>query len=81
MMSHSSGRSTIQSASLSHSRSPLRFREIESPRSRLTEQEKAAKWDDLLERSDRAGGTLHLGETGLMSDNYRLSEYSEASST
>ena len=54
---------------------------MESTRSRLTEQEKAAKWDDLLERSDRAGGTLHLGETGLMSDNYRLSEYSEASSS
>ena len=78
MVSHSSSRSTIQSSSV---RSPLRFREMESARSRLTEQETAAKWDDLLERSDRAGGTLHLGETGLMSDNYRLSEYSEASST
>ena len=78
MVSHSSSRSTIQSSSV---RSPLRFREMESTRSRLTEQEKAAKWDDLLERSDRAGGTLHLGETGLMSDNYRLSEYSEASSS
>ncbi|KDR66138.1 hypothetical protein GALMADRAFT_232730 [Galerina marginata CBS 339.88] len=30
----------------------------------LTEQEKAAKWADLLERSERAGGTLHI-ELGM----------------
>ncbi|KAG5635179.1 hypothetical protein H0H81_012131 [Sphagnurus paluster] len=49
----------------------------------LTEQEKAARWDDLLERSARAGGTLHLdmggrsGEHGLRSDRLRFSEISE----
>jgi len=31
-----------------------------SLRHALTEQEKAQRWDDLLERSARAGGTLHL---------------------
>ena len=36
----------------------------------LTEQEKADKWDDLMERSERAGGTLHLagGARVLASD-------------
>ncbi|KAF7794459.1 hypothetical protein EIP86_005593 [Pleurotus ostreatoroseus] len=65
-----------EGGSVSSTRSPLRFRELETSRSPLSEKEKAAKWDDLLERSDRAGGTLHLGETGLMSDNIRFSEYS-----
>ncbi|KAF8812899.1 hypothetical protein BYT27DRAFT_7085898 [Phlegmacium glaucopus] len=31
-----------------------------SPRPPLTDQEKADKWNDLLARSARAGGTLHL---------------------
>ncbi|KAG6840711.1 hypothetical protein C0991_004854 [Blastosporella zonata] len=50
---------------------------------RLTEQEKAARWDDLLERSAQAGGTLHLnfgartGEDGLKSDRLRFSDISE----
>ncbi|KAG6915446.1 hypothetical protein DXG01_011446 [Tephrocybe rancida] len=49
----------------------------------LTEQEKAARWDDLLERSAQAGGTLHLGfggrsgEDGLKSDRLRFSDISE----
>ena len=30
------------------------------PRTRLTDQEKTDKWNDLLARSARAGGTLHL---------------------
>ncbi|KAL0955285.1 hypothetical protein HGRIS_004175 [Hohenbuehelia grisea] len=34
----------------------------------LTEREKSEKWDALLERSARAGGTLHLGGTELLSD-------------
>jgi hypothetical protein len=42
----------------------------------LTEQEKAERWDDLMERSARAGGTLHLGagggEDGLSSDMLRF---------
>ena len=49
----------------------------------LTEQEKADRWNDLLERSARAGGTLHLGvgggEDGLPSDQLRYSGYSESS--
>ena len=40
------------------------FRELDDsagPRKyALTEEEKAEKWDDLMERSARAGGTLHL---------------------
>lgn len=60
----------------SNSRSPLRFREMDSPRVPLSEREKAAKWDDLLLRSEQAGGTLHLGDSGLMSDNVRFSDYS-----
>ncbi|KAH8103895.1 hypothetical protein BXZ70DRAFT_670466 [Cristinia sonorae] len=63
--------------SSSHSKSPLTFRDMESPRAALSEKEKAAKWDDLLEKSARAGGTLHLGETGLMSDSLRYSVVSE----
>ncbi|KAG5643580.1 hypothetical protein DXG03_000633 [Asterophora parasitica] len=52
----------------------------------LSEQEKAARWDDLLERSAKAGGTLHLdmggrsGEHGLRSDRLRFSEISEVTS-
>ncbi|KAF8488886.1 hypothetical protein F5888DRAFT_1750973 [Russula emetica] len=40
-----------------------------------TSQEKEDKWDDLLERSARAGGTLHLGvgSTHLASDDIRFS--------
>ncbi|KIK63776.1 hypothetical protein GYMLUDRAFT_71894 [Collybiopsis luxurians FD-317 M1] len=36
----------------------------------LSEKEKAEKWDDLLERSNKAGGTLHLNGSldGLASD-------------
>ena len=52
------------------------FRELGSAQGQaLTSQEKEDKWDDLLERSARAGGTLHLG-TGsslLPSDNIRFS--------
>lgn len=57
-------------SAVSQKRSPLNFRELESPRRVLTEQEKADKWEDLLERSAAAGGTLHLGqaESKLMSD-------------
>ncbi|KAJ7483620.1 hypothetical protein FB451DRAFT_1235163 [Mycena latifolia] len=41
---------------------PLTFRDMsEKAGHALTEKEKAARWDDLLERSERAGGTIHLG--------------------
>lgn len=73
------GWSNSPSSSGSHAtRSPIRFRELESPRVHLTDREKAARWDDLLQRSDEAGGTLHLGESGLMSDNLRFSQYSDS---
>ena len=49
-------------------RSPLTFRELDSPRQKLTEKEKADKWEDLLARSAQAGGTLHLGESQLLSE-------------
>ena len=54
-----------------------------SPRTPLTAEEKAEIWDDLLERSDRAGGTIHLwGQEPLMSEmrlaaESRLSNYTE----
>ncbi|TBU40562.1 hypothetical protein BD309DRAFT_339469 [Dichomitus squalens] len=66
--SSSSPSSNSPSSAVSQKRSPLTFRELESPRHKLTEKEKAAKWEDLLERSARAGGTLHLGESRLMSE-------------
>ncbi|KZT25219.1 hypothetical protein NEOLEDRAFT_1178633 [Neolentinus lepideus HHB14362 ss-1] len=62
----------------SPSRSGFMFREFgATPKQQWTEKEKAEKWDDLLERSARAGGTLHIGGEGLMSDNVRFSQYSE----
>lgn len=65
-----------------HSRSPLKFREMasgeegEKDRKALTEKEKADRWHDLLERSDRAGGTIHIGNAKLPSDSLRFSDYS-----
>jgi hypothetical protein len=64
-----------------HSRPPLKFREMGSgegakDRGAWTEKEKAERWDDLLEESDRAGGTIHLGNTELPSDSLRFSDYS-----
>ncbi|KAF8493164.1 hypothetical protein F5888DRAFT_1618180 [Russula emetica] len=52
------------------------FRELGTARGQAwTSQEKEDKWDDLLERSARAGGTLHLGvgSTHLASDDIRFS--------
>ena len=49
----------------------------------LSDQEKAARWEDLLERSAKAGGTLRVdvggwsGEDGLRSDKLRFSGISE----
>ena len=47
----------------------------------MSEQEKDALWDDLLERSAKAGGTLHYGAEGaaLLSDNVRFSTVSAGS--
>jgi hypothetical protein len=60
----------------STTRSPMRFRVMESPRTQLSEAEKKARWDDLMLRSEQAGGTLHIADPGLMSDNIRFSNYS-----
>ncbi|KZT07508.1 uncharacterized protein LAESUDRAFT_713601 [Laetiporus sulphureus 93-53] len=72
-----SSTSLSPSTASSHNQSPLTFREIESPRHVWTEQEKADKWEDLLQRSERAGGTLHIGESHLLSDKMRLSQCSD----
>ncbi|KAF9473369.1 hypothetical protein BDN70DRAFT_925201 [Pholiota conissans] len=47
------------------------------PRRALTEREKAARWEDLLERSAKAGGTLHLagGARVLASDRLKFSKW------
>ncbi|KAJ6451052.1 hypothetical protein C8R45DRAFT_1042503 [Mycena sanguinolenta] len=40
---------------------PLTFRDMSQKAAKvLTDKEKADRWDDLLERSDRAGGTIRL---------------------
>ncbi|KAG8684701.1 hypothetical protein FRC11_011724 [Ceratobasidium sp. 423] len=53
------------------------FRELGNTdtRSKLTEQEKVAKFEQLLEASEKAGGTLHarLHDRALLSDTMRLS--------
>ena len=54
----------------------LTFRELGGTRRQAwTSQEKEDKWDDLLKKSARAGGTLHLDaeNAGLASDHMRFS--------
>ena len=53
--------------------SAVTFRDIAKfePGAVLSEKEKVDKWNDLLDRSDRAGGTLHVGLGGLLSDSIR----------
>lgn len=64
-----------------HLRSAVNYRELDAPRRPpLTEREKAEIWDDLLERSAQAGGTLHLDGSGeLESDNLSFSGCAELS--
>lgn len=76
-----SSREDFKSSSSVHSSSPLRFREIGSAgageeKKVLTEKEKVDRWEDLLEKSDRAGGTIHIGGAKLASDSLRFSDYS-----
>jgi len=79
----SSSRENLRPKTSYHSRTPLKFREMESgeswkDRKALTEKEKVDKWDDLLEKSERAGGTIHIDikNTKLLSDTLRFSDYS-----
>lgn len=73
-LSKSSFLGDLSTLSKSPTRSPLNFRELgTSPHAALTAKEKADIWNDLLERSDRAGGTLHMGGQELMSEQMRLS--------
>ena len=81
-----SSRENLRSSPSIHSGSPLRFREMESgeggkDKKVLTEKEKADRWDDLLEMSDRAGGTIHIGNSQLLSDSLRFSDYSTLTSS
>lgn len=70
------GRPSLEQPSV---RAQMTFRELSAPRKPpLTEKEKADIWDDLLARSEQAGGTLHIGVGELMSDNLRHSSCSES---
>ena len=52
---------SISTGASNHSKSNTGNPDIPSqPRTQLTDQEKTDKWNDLLARSARAGGTLHL---------------------
>ncbi|KLO19133.1 hypothetical protein SCHPADRAFT_91759 [Schizopora paradoxa] len=54
------------------------FRDMKKgARTVLTERQKLDMWDDLLSKSEKAGGTLHVGTGGLLSDRIRDSQYSE----
>ncbi|KAF8649372.1 hypothetical protein AX16_005814 [Volvariella volvacea WC 439] len=75
-------RRTSTTSTISPPPAPFAFREMGSlgnNRKTLTEKEKADRWDDLLERSDKAGGTLHFnlgleeGESGLQLDSDQIS--------
>ncbi|KAF7968200.1 hypothetical protein HWV62_31621 [Athelia sp. TMB] len=80
--SHSSKFSTISARrnpsssttrSPSATRSPLTFRKLDTEvKPALTAQEKADIWDNLLEKSERAGGTLHIGGQELISDRMKM---------
>ncbi|OAX38533.1 hypothetical protein K503DRAFT_153461 [Rhizopogon vinicolor AM-OR11-026] len=82
-MSNSLAGTSKETLDVSHLRSGINFRALNAAPRRvpLTEREKAEIWDDLLQRSAQAGGTLHLGSSGqLESDNLRFSSCSEVSS-
>ena len=71
----------VKLSSSVQSGSPLKFREMgggegEKDRKMLAEKERADRWDDLLERSGRVGGTIHIGNTKLAPDSLRFSDHS-----
>ncbi|KAK0201974.1 hypothetical protein DFS33DRAFT_1386262 [Desarmillaria ectypa] len=73
--SHATTRPRSYASTFATSSSPTaQFRDRATVKPAWTEQEKADMWNDLLERSARAGGTLHLrGNDGLASDQLRFS--------
>ncbi|PBK75040.1 hypothetical protein ARMSODRAFT_503066 [Armillaria solidipes] len=71
--SHATARPRSYANSLASSPT-AQFRDRATIKPAWTEQEKTDMWNDLLERSARAGGTLHLrGDDGLASDQLRFS--------
>ncbi len=74
--SHATARPKSYASTFGPTSTPVQaqFRDKPVPKLGRTEQEKADMWDDLLERSARAGGTIHLkGGDGLASDQLRFS--------
>ncbi|KAK0464322.1 uncharacterized protein EV420DRAFT_1637892 [Desarmillaria tabescens] len=73
--SHATARPRSVANTFATSTSPTaQFRDRTTIKPAWTEQEKTDMWNDLLERSARAGGTLHLrGDDGLASDQLRFS--------
>ena len=63
--------------------SSLTFRELGAGGGKVvwSDKEKLDKWDELLDRSERAGGTLHVGFGGLMSDHLRDSTFEPSPDT
>ncbi|KAF8511816.1 hypothetical protein BU17DRAFT_96875 [Hysterangium stoloniferum] len=63
----SAGVIVVEADALSGGPKPLRstmiYREMTAHQRPLTEEEKNEKWEDLLKRSDKAGGTLHVGSS------------------
>ena len=54
-----------------------KYREYKKRIAQASAKEKAERWDDLLQRSERAGGTLKMGGEELESDRFRFSNISE----
>lgn len=57
---HLKSRPRSVSDGIVESSASMTFREMKSLKQPLSEAEKAAKWEDLLNRSAKAGGTLHV---------------------
>ncbi|KAJ7638323.1 hypothetical protein FB45DRAFT_399001 [Roridomyces roridus] len=58
----------------------LKFRNMsEKVPAPLTEKEKADRWDDLLARSERAGGTIHMGTSQQLASDEMSLRYSTSS--
>jgi len=59
--------------------SSVAFRDMSEPwKHTWTDKEKLEKWDDLLKRSEKAGGTIHVDIGELSLDNVRDSMVTES---